>query len=77
MKLWNLKEKQKAQILSFSSEMDGQYLSRIRELGFSETALIECIKRIPFGGPRVYQIGDSVFSITEDIAGKIEIEGIA
>lgn len=73
MNLWNLNENESAEISSFGETMDIKYQTRLRELGFESSTPISCLKTSPFGGPRVYQIGDSVFSLTKDLASNVLI----
>lgn len=71
MTLWNLSENESANIDAFGDLMDSRYQTRLRELGFDSSSSILCLKAAPFNGPKVYQIGDSVFSLTEDIASHV------
>lgn len=68
MTLWDLQEQQLARIESISEELQEKHRYRLRELGFEQEISVRCVKKTPFGGPKLYQIGDSVFSLTEDIA---------
>ncbi|MAF92559.1 MAG: iron transporter FeoA [Bdellovibrionaceae bacterium] len=71
MNLWSLNENENGMIGSFCESMDKKYQLRLRELGFDDSMPVRCLKTSPFGGPRVYQIGDSVFSLTQDIASSV------
>lgn len=74
MSLWKLSEKQTAQIAGFKSGLPDEYRRRLRELGFEENEMVSCLKLSPFRGPKTYQIGDSVFSLAEDVADKILVK---
>lgn len=73
MKLWDLPQKTKARVSGFANEISAQYRLRLDELGFARGEEITCLKRLPFNGPGVYKIGDSVFSIDREIADQILI----
>lgn len=74
MKLWSLNEKSSALVSSFDDDIDPLYQQRLRELGFDAGCEILCLRKTPFGGPRVFQIGDSVFSLAQELAKKVNIE---
>jgi Fe2+ transport system protein FeoA len=46
------------------------FQKRLRELGFREGAFVRCLRvRVtPFGGPRVFQVEGSVFSLESSLA---------
>lgn len=72
--LWDLKEKNQATIKNLSVAMIPNQHQRLKELGIRQGEAIVCLKIPPFGGPRVYQICGSVFSIAKDVASQISIE---
>lgn len=47
--------------------------TRLSELGLDPGEIVQCLQSSPFGGPRIYRIGDSVFSIERALAENIEI----
>ena len=73
MSLWILPKHKSALIEGFSENLPAGYLMRLRELGFEKHEKVRCLKKAPFRGPRVYQVGDSVFSMAQDIAELIYI----
>ena len=76
MTLWDLDKNAQARITSFSKEMPQPYCLRLRELGFEKSTTITCQRKAPFGGPRTYQLGDSVFSIEKSIGALVNIEPV-
>jgi Fe2+ transport system protein FeoA len=71
--LWDLKEDENATIERLGSGIESRHQIRMQELGIHPGSNIQCLKRIPFGGPRVYQVGGCVFSIARDIASHIDV----
>lgn len=74
--LWSVKIQQQATITGFSKELAEDIAQRLSELGFHNGTLITCLRAMPLGGPMVYQIGDSVFSLTRELAEKISIQNV-
>jgi len=72
--LWDLKEKNHAVIKELDMAMIPNQHQRLKELGIRHGETIVCLKIPPFGGPRVYQICGSLFSIAKDVAFQISIE---
>jgi len=73
MSLWNLKEKEIAIICGLSENIPDRYRRRLRELGFHVDEKVLCVKRTFAGGPRLYRIGNCVYSLERDIADAIEV----
>ncbi len=71
--LWDLPQNSTAFVSGFTREISEKYRLRLDDLGFATGEKVTCIKRIPFNGPRVYKIGDGVFSIDKDVAAQILI----
>lgn len=72
--LWDLKEKANAIICGLSDSIPDRYQRRLRELGFHVDERIVCVKWTFAGGPRLYRIGNCVYSLEKDIAHAIEIK---
>lgn len=64
---------QQATIKSLCPNLETAVANRLEEMGFSENAIITCIRRTPFNGPIVYQVGDCVYSLEQSIAQRILI----
>ncbi|NCN27821.1 ferrous iron transport protein A [bacterium] len=73
-KLWDLREKSEAVIRSLDSSIISSQYQRLVELGIRDGESVVCLKVSPFGGPRVYQVCGSVFSIARDVASRISID---
>lgn len=46
---------------------------RLGELGFCEGARVRVLRRAPFGGPYVYEVSGSVFSVEPRLAASIDV----
>jgi len=75
MTLWNLTPSQHATVKSIGTTCPELFKSRLGDLGFYPGERIVCLRRTPFGGPRIYQVGQSVFSLAEDIASLVIVGG--
>lgn len=76
MNLWAMKENSTAVVLSLDNALLDCHALRLTELGLRVNERIKCLKHIPFRGPRIYLIGDSVFSLAEDVASCIQVHEI-
>ncbi len=74
MKLWELQKDQAAYISGFIESVPKIYFNRLNELGFQIGVEVVCQRQSPFGGPKVYQIGDDVFSMAKDVASCVTVE---
>lgn len=74
MSIWNLKSSESATVKQINSDLAVAFRDRLHHLGFNAGERVTCIRHTPFNGPRIYFIGDSVFSLAEDIAIAVEIE---
>ncbi len=72
--LWTLKVNQVAVVSGFSTSMTEAFQGRLSALGFRSGQKVFCLGETPFGGPRIFQIGDSVFSLARDLARGIAVE---
>lgn len=46
---------------------------RLGELGFCDGARVRVLRRAPFGGPYVYEVCGSVFSVEPRLAAHIDV----
>ena len=73
MTICDLPVKQQALITHVCAKLEPAVAQRLEEMGFAENALITCIRRTPFSGPIVYQVGDCIYSLEPAIAKRIYI----
>lgn len=50
---------------------------RLGELGFREGARVRFLRRAPFGGPHVYEVCGSVFSVEARLVSHIDVALLA
>jgi Fe2+ transport system protein FeoA len=53
---------------------DGLVQQRLSELGFFVGRRLACVQKLPWRGPQLFHVGDSVFSLDFALAGLIEVE---
>lgn len=71
--LWDLLPLDAACIVDISPLIDKSYRNRLHDLGFLVGEVVACVRRTPFQGPRLFKIGDSVFSLDRDIAQSVMV----
>ena len=74
MSIWNLKSNQTAVVKQIDPALSPAFRDRLEHLGFNAGEEILCMRCTPFNGPRVFRVGDSIFSLAQDIASAVEIE---
>ena len=72
--LWELKEKSQAIIEDLGDKIPSGFQLRLGELGLIKSGPIICLKKTPFNGPILYQVGDSVISLAREVAENIYIK---
>ena len=73
MSLWELREKETGSVHSINTELSPETILRLREIGLDKGGSVTCLKQTPFGGPKLFQISDSVFSLERPVAESILI----
>ena len=76
MSLWMLKERENCFVTTFDTCLKEGHATRLREIGIEEGESVRCLKTLPFGGPKVFQIRDSVFSLEKAVAHRIFIQKV-
>jgi ferrous iron transport protein A len=61
-------------IETLTDELREDFKTRLREIGFREGALVQCLRKTPFGGPGVYLVSGSVFSLDSALACHIRVQ---
>jgi ferrous iron transport protein A len=74
MTLWDLHQQKSAELTGFHTATPECYRSRLCEIGFDQGEHVTCLRVTPFGGPRVYRIGDGMFSLDRELALQILIK---
>ena len=71
MFLYELKEGQRAEISELFAE--GEFSSRLRDMGFCEGEEIMCVKKAVFKSPVLYKVKGSLVALRKAEAEEIEV----
>ena len=74
--LWMLKRDEQCQIVGFDSQLDSAIKARIDELGFRTGANILCTQAPRLGAPKLYRVGNAVYSLEKPVALMVQIQRI-
>jgi Fe2+ transport system protein FeoA len=74
MNMWQMNTQQKARIVDFAENLSEIQKIRLIDLGFAPQETVVCVKRIPFGGPAVFQVQSSMFALEGSIARYVLVE---
>jgi Fe2+ transport system protein FeoA len=74
MTVWDLIKTQSATVQGIDSDLDGQIVARLHEMGISSGRKVTCLRKGPLGGPIVMQFGGSVFALEHDLANRIQVQ---
>jgi len=74
MKLWDAQPAQKMKVIGYDSSLEEQVLQRLKDLGFVEQALVECVRHTQFSGPRVFLINQTLFALEKSLAVMVNVE---
>lgn len=75
--LWDLSPHNAARIVEIQPHAEESYRNRLNDLGFLVGEAVTCVRRTPFQGPRVFKIGDSIFSLDRETALTVVVTGIS
>ncbi len=76
MTLWELAPGKTATIQGYSPSLEESVLLRLQDLGFSPGLAVECVRHVPFSGPRVYVVSGSVFALEKPVAQLVQMAAI-
>ena len=74
MTLWEAPAKFIASIRNIDSNLSPLVAGRLREMGIDQGQSILCLRRGPFNGAMVVQVGDCIYSLEQNIARQISIQ---
>lgn len=60
-----------ARISGFQPGLRPEVGRRLRELGFVDGNEVRCLRRAPFGGPRVYAVSGAAFALEPEVACQV------
>ena len=73
MTLWDLKQGACATVDSFCSALQGEYRTRLSELGFHPGEQIACVLSPSLGAPKLYRVNNTVYSLADSVASLIKV----
>jgi Fe2+ transport system protein FeoA len=65
--LWDMNAGDTAELAGWSDALPQVYETRLLELGFRPGATVACVQRPRFGAPRIFRVGNAVFSLEDTI----------
>lgn len=68
MKMWDVPAGGLAEISGYDSSAHEAVRQRLIDLGFVEGTTVECVRHVPFSGPRVYMVSGSIFALEKEVA---------
>lgn len=74
MTLWEAPSKLSALIATVDQDLSPLVAARLREMGIDPGQSIHCLRRGPFNGAMVVQVGDCIYSLEASIARQITIQ---
>lgn len=69
MNLWELKPLKKGLILFLSQKSED-----LERYGLQPGSSIQCLYQMPFKGPKVFQVDDTLLTLSKNLAQAIEIQ---
>lgn len=72
--LWDMKENEKAFIGPLSVSIKPEHALRLKELGFMAGEEVRCVQKTPFGGPKLFEVRDSVYGLALALAQSIFLQ---
>lgn len=74
LNLWESPLNLQVEVISLSDQLADKHYQRLLDMGLSAGRKVVCIRRPPFGGPRVYQLSDTVLSLEKELALNIFVK---
>ncbi|NRP15665.1 FeoA family protein [Marinobacterium sp. xm-a-152] len=66
--LWQMKRGIQSVIEGFTPALDAAVIARLEELGFHQGARVLCTQAPRLGAPKLYKVGNAVYSLEKTIA---------
>lgn len=76
MTLWEAPAKHAALISHMDGGLSPLVAGRLREMGIDQGQPLLCLRRGPFNGAMVVQVGDCIYSLEQKIAEQIKIQAL-
>ncbi len=75
MNMWQLSANQTAQIIGFSQKISQDQRQRLEDLGFKMSEMVICLRKMPLGGPVVYQVQSTAYAVEKELAEQVDVAG--
>lgn len=73
MTLWELPAQQRATVASLTPDLHEKVTARLAEMGLETAQEVFCLRKGPWGGPIIIQLGGSVFAVEKELAQHIHV----
>lgn len=74
MTLWQLSVDKKAKIKGYSESLSFDQKTRLQDLGFVAGEWVLSLRKMPFGGPSLFQVQNTVYGIEKDLAVNVLLD---
>jgi Fe2+ transport system protein FeoA len=74
--LWQLRRGESRTVGGFDARLRDVYRTRLVELGFNPGAAVTCVVAPRLGAPRLYRVGNAVYSLERQVAELVTLEGV-
>lgn len=71
--LWTLHPGQLAEVTGFGDGLAEPYRVRLMEFGFHPGETVSCLLEPGLGAPKVFRVSNTVFSLDDDIARRVNV----
>jgi Fe2+ transport system protein FeoA len=75
MNMWQLSANQTGQIKGYSSLISLDQKKRLEDLGFKIDELVICLRKMPLGGPVIYQVQSTAYALEKELAEQVVMDG--
>tara|TARA_R110000772_G_scaffold261968_1_gene380721 strand:- start:4179 stop:4451 length:273 start_codon:yes stop_codon:yes gene_type:complete len=73
--LWSLRRGEHCAITGYDDLLAEAYRVRLMEFGFYPGETVSCLQSPAFGAPKVFRVNNTIYSLDDEIADHILVEG--
>lgn len=74
MTLWQLPVDKKAKIKGYNTSLADDQQTRLQDLGFAVGEFVLCLRKMPFGGPSLFQVQNTVYGLEKELAMNVFLD---
>lgn len=74
MTLWQLPVDKKAKIKGYKESLSMDQKTRLEDLGFVVGEWVLCLRKMPFSGPCLFQVQNTVYGLEKDLAVNVLLD---